>query len=110
MDTYQRCLCIHHEDMCGIGCRVPICSLTLRYVKNLLYSREKFPRKTMNTMLTAPQTQSGYFRSEKNQFLMSGIEPILLEHLAHSLAHITTTLTRFTAPKIFILSLKNINI
>ena len=61
-------------------------------------------------MLTAQQTQSRCFRSEENQFLMSGIEPILLEHLAHSLVRITTTLTRFTAPKIFILSLRNINI
>jgi len=70
----------------------------------------KSPRRALNRMLTAPQTQSGHFRNEKNQFFMSGIEPILLEYLAHSLVNITTTLTRFTAPKIFILGLKTVNI
>jgi hypothetical protein len=70
----------------------------------------KSPRRALNKMLTAPQTQSGYFRSEKNQLLMTGIEPVLLEHLTHSLVNITTTLTRFTAPKVFILGLKTINI
>jgi hypothetical protein len=50
-------------------------------------------RSNKSRMLTAPQNQSGHFRSKKNQFIMSGIEAIFLEHLAHSLVNITTTLT-----------------
>lgn len=36
---------------------------SLALCKNALHSCEKFSRKTLKRMLTAPQTQSGYFRS-----------------------------------------------
>jgi len=36
---------------------------SLALCKNALHCCEKFSRKTTKRMLTAPQTQSGYFRS-----------------------------------------------